>query len=144
MFLESKDRKDCKDLGAQPMLINMHSETLCNHNFRTAIWTGEYLQVTVMSIPAGGEIGLEMHDDLEQFIKIESGCAAVYMGDAKQNVKLIGKINANYAILIPAGTWHNIINACSFPLKVYSIYAPTQHSFGTIHQTKLDSDLSDD
>ena len=108
-----------------------------------AIWTGEYLQVTVMSIPAGGEIGLEMHDDLEQFIKVERGCADVYMGDTKQTVKFMGKVNADYAILIPAGVWHNVINACSCPLKVYSVYAPPKHPFGTVHKTKLDSDLAE-
>ena len=133
-----------KDLGPKPNTINIHKETVCNSNFRTAIWTGKYLQITVMSIPVGGEIGLEMHDYLDQFIRIESGYANVYMGDTKQNVKCIGSVNADYAIVIPAGTWHNIINACSCPLKVYSIYAPPQHPFGTIHATKLDSDLSED
>ena len=142
--LECAILENNKDLGAQPSVINIHNEVLRNDNFRTAIWTGEYLQVTVMSIPVGGEIGLELHNDLDQFIRVESGCAAVYMGKTKQNVKLVGKINSNYAIVIPAGTWHNVINSCSCPLKVYSVYAPPQHPFGTIHETKLDSDLSDD
>ena len=133
-----------KDLGAKPGVINIHKQTLCNQNFRTALWTGEYLQLTVMSIPVGGEIGLEMHDNLDQFIRIESGCANVYMGNAKQDVKLVEKVNSSYAIIIPAGTWHNVINACSCPLKIYSLYAPPNHPFGTIHKTKLDSDLVDD
>ena len=141
MFFESENHQD---LGAKPSLINIHNETICNHNFRTAIWTGEHLQVTVMSIPTGGEIGLEMHDNLDQFIRVESGCANVYMGNTKQNVKLVGKVNPNYAIVIPSGTWHNIINACSCPLKVYSVYAPPNHPFGTVHKTKLDADLSED
>ena len=132
-----------KDLGNKPAVIDIHSETLCNNNFRASIWTGKHLQVTVMSIPVGGEIGLEFHNDLDQFIRIESGCAAVYMGKTKQNVKLVGRINSNYAIVIPAGTWHNVINSCSCPLKVYSVYAPPQHPLGTIHKTKLDSDLSE-
>ena len=136
--------KDTKDLGAKPSLINIRDETLCNSNFRTAIWTGEYLQVTVMSIPVGGEIGLEMHDNLDQFIRVESGCASVYMGKTKQDIKLVGRVNQNYAIVVPSGTWHNIINTCPCPLKVYSVYAPTKHPFGTIHKTKLDSDLADD
>ena len=131
------------DLGAKPSIINIHNEVICNNHFRSALWTGEYLQMTVMSIPTGGEIGLEMHDDLDQFIRVESGCANVYMGDTKQNVKLIGTVNANYAIVIPSGTWHNIVNACSCPLKVYSVYAPPQHPFGTVHKTKLDADLAD-
>ena len=133
-----------QDLGAKPSIINIHNETLSNHYFRKAIWTGEYLQVTVMSIPVGGEIGLELHDNLDQFIRVESGCADVYMGDSKQTLKFAGKVNPNYAIIIPSGTWHNIVNVCSCPLKVYSVYAPPKHPFGTVHKTKLDSDLADD
>ena len=132
------------DRGANPTLINIHKETLCNSNFRTAIWTGEYLQITVMSIPVGGEIGLEMHEHLDQFLRIESGCACVYMGKTKQTVRLIGKVDPNYAIVIPAGTWHNVINTCQCPLKLYSIYAPPQHPFNTVHKTKLDADLAED
>ena len=132
------------DLGAKPSLIDIREETLCNSNFRKVIWTGEHLQVTVMSIPVGGEIGLEMHDNLDQFIKVESGLANVYMGESKETLKLVGKVNSNYAILIPARTWHNIINVCSCPLKVYSVYAPPNHPFNTVHKTKLDSDLADD
>ena len=137
------ENEDNSDLGAKPSLINLHNESVCNTNFRKAIWTGNYLQVTLMSIPVGGEIGLEMHDDLDQLIKLESGCANVYMGDTKQNVKFVGKVNANYAVLIPSGTWHTIINACSCPLKVYSVYAPVKHPFGTVHEKKLDSDLAE-
>ena len=140
MHLEVKDNKD---LGPKPSIINIRNEALTNDNFRTAIWSGEHLQVTVMSIPVGGEIGLEMHDNLDQFIKVESGCAKVYVGKTKQDVKFAGNVNANCAIVVPHGTWHNIINACGCPLKLYSIYAPPQHPFGTVHKTKLDSDLSE-
>ena len=97
-----------------------------------------------MSIPVGGEIGLEMHDDLDQMIKIESGCARVYMGNTKQGVRFVQKANANHAIVIPAGTWHNVVIACACPLKVYSVYAPPNHPLGTVHQTKLDADLAED
>ena len=137
---------DCekeKDLTQKSTLINIHDETMANTNFRKEIWTGEYLQVTVMSIPVGGEIGLEMHDNLDQFIRVEGGCAKVYMGACKQQVRLVGKINADYAVVIPAGTFHNIINACSCPLKVYSVYAPPKHPRGTVHKTKLDADISE-
>ena len=132
-----------KDLKVKPALINIRNEVVTNNNFRKEIWTGEHLQVTVMSIPVGGEIGLEMHDNLDQFIKVESGCAEVYMGESKEKLKPVGKVNSNYAILVPAGTWHNIINACPFPLKVYSVYAPPKHPFGTVHRTKLDADLTE-
>ena len=141
MFFQSENNKDS---GAKPSVINIHKETICNNHFRTALWTGKHLQVTAMSIPVGGEIGLEMHDNLDQFIRVESGCASVYMGHTKQNVKFIGTINADYAIVIPSGTWHNIINACSCPLKIYSVYAPPKHPFNTVHETKLDAALTED
>ena len=141
MYLEDTIRKD---RGGKPALINIHKETLSNRNFRTAIWTGEYLQTTVMSIPAGGEIGLEMHDNLDQFIRVESGLGNVYMGSSRLNVRFFGKVNPDYAILIPAGTWHNLVNVGTFPLKVYSVYAPPQHPFGTVHATKLDADREED
>ena len=131
------------DLGNKPTIINIHKEVCSNTYFRKAIWTGDYLQVTVMSIPAGGEIGLELHDNLDQFIRIEYGLASVYMGKTKQDVKFIGNANPDYAVLIPAGTWHNIINEQSKPLKVYSIYAPPQHPIGTIHKTKFEADLAE-
>ena len=132
------------DLGNQPVVINIHKETMANTYFRTAIWTGDYLQVTVMSIPAGGEIGLELHEDTDQFIRVEYGIGSVYMGKTKQEVKFLGDAGGDCAILIPAGTWHNVINMQRVPLKLYSIYAPPHHPIGTIHKTKFDSDLADD
>ena len=141
MFIDTKNNKD---LGVNATLINIHHEAMCNNNFRTVIWTGENLQITVMSIPVGGEIGLEMHNNLDQFIRVESGCADVYMGDTRRNVKFAGKINANYAIVIPSGVWHNVVNTCSYPLKVYSVYAPPKHPLGTVHETKLASDIAED
>ena len=133
-----------QDKGDDPVVVNIHKETLCNNNFRTVIWTGQHLQVTVMSIPIGGEIGLENHEHLDQFIRVESGYGKVFMGKNKKDVRFLGTINPDYAVIIPAGTWHNVLNAGSQPLKVYSIYAPPQHPFGTIHKTKLESDLSED
>ena len=124
-------------------LINIHKEVCSNNYFRKEIWTGKHLQITVMSIPVGGEIGLEMHDNLDQFIRVEHGYANVYMGKSKHDIKFVGSVNPNYAILIPAGTWHNVINNSNIPLKVYSIYAPPQHPVGTIHKTKFEADLSE-
>lgn len=132
------------DLGGEPAIINIEKETKINNFFRRAIWTGEHLQVTVMSIPAGGEIGLEIHEDTDQFLRIEFGVGSVYMGKTKKDIKFIGDANSECAILIPAGTWHNVINTQKVPLKLYSIYAPPHHPIGTIHKTKFDSDLAED
>ena len=139
-----KNNETSSDLGNMPVVINIQKETYSNTNFRKAVWTGDYLQLTVMSIPAGGEIGLERHDDIDQFIRIEYGIASVYMGITKQDVKFVGNANSDYAVIIPAGTWHNIINQQNTPLKVYSIYAPPKHPFGTIHKTKFEADLAED
>lgn len=132
------------DLGNQPVVVNIDKETKCNNNYRKAIWTGEHLQVTVMSIIPGGEIGLEIHENLDQFLRVEYGVASVYMGKTKPDVKFLGNANDNYAIIIPAGTWHNIINEQNIPLKIYSVYAPPKHPIGTVQKTKFEADLAED
>ena len=128
----------------EPTILNIHKETYTNTYYRKEIWTGKHLQITVMSIPAGGEIGLEMHDNVDQFLHIEYGVASVFMGTTKQDVNFVANVNQNYAILVPAGTWHNVINNQRTPLKLYSLYAPPKHKVGTIHKTKLDSDLDEE
>ncbi len=125
-----------KDYGPKPLIVNMERFAQDNPNYRTALWTGEHLQVTLMSIPVDGDIGLEMHSDLDQFIRIEDGCALVMMGRSSTLLNCQQKVNSNYAVVIPAGTWHNVINVGRSPLKVYSIYAPPQHPYGTVHRTK--------
>lgn len=130
---------EIKDYGAEPIVVNINRLTQMNRNFRTALWTGKHMQVTLMSIPVGGDIGIEMHPDVDQFIRIESGAAGVMMGKSKNNLNYRRKADANYAIIVPAGTWHNVVNIGSEPLKVYSIYAPPHHPFGTVHKTKQDA-----
>ena len=127
---------DLEDYGAEPFIVNIDCFTKQNPYYRTALWTGNHLQVILMSIPIHGDIGLEIHTDVDQFIRIEDGCALVMMGKSKTLLTCQQRVNSNYAVIIPAGTWHNIINIGSAPLKLYSIYAPPQHPFGTIHETK--------
>ena len=107
-----------------------------NDNFRTALWTGNHLQLTLMSIPAGEDIGLEAHPHVDQFLRIEDGHALVQMGNSKDNLYFRQPAFDDFAIIIPAGTWHNVTNIGSKPLKLYSIYAPPNHPWGTIHQTR--------
>ena len=125
-----------RDYGPEPLIVNIDHFAKSNITYRTALWTGQHLQVTLMSIRVGGDIGLEIHPNLDQFIRVQSGCGLVKMGSYKENLNIQRKVNENYAIVIPAGTWHNLINIGNRPLKVYSIYAPPQHPFGTIHETK--------
>lgn len=129
-----------KDYGAEPFVININEVTKQNNNFRTALWTGEYLQVTLMNINVGESIGLEMHPNLDQFIRIEQGYGLVQMGDNKNNLNFVRKVYDDFAIVIPAGKWHNLTNIGNVPIKLYSIYAPPQHPKGTIHRTKADAE----
>lgn len=124
-------------------ILNVKDATCFNNYFRKEVWTGEYAQITLMSIPSGGEIGLELHNDLDQILVIEYGVASVYSGKCKNSVTFKGCANNECAVIIPAGTYHNIINEQSYPLKLFSIYAPPKHPVGTIHKTKFDSDLED-
>lgn len=78
---------ELKDYGAEPAVLDIEAYTLGNENFRTVLWTGTNLQVTLMTIPVGGEVGLELHPDIDQFLRIEEGEAKVMMGDSKEDLK---------------------------------------------------------
>lgn len=136
-------RYEIEDYGAEPLIVNIDRLANINTNYRTALWTGNHLQVTLMSIPVGGDIGLEIHSHLDQFIRIESGHALVMMGKCKDDLNYRQRVDCHYAAIIPAGTWHNIINTGNSPLKLYSIYAPVQHPFGTVQRTKADAERNE-
>ncbi len=133
-------RTNLRDYGPYPFVINIERATLQNDYYRIALWTGEYLQLTLMSINAGDEIGLEIHNELDQFIRIEDGQGIVMMGDREDQLDFKAKVYDDDAILIPAGKWHNLINTGHTPLKLYSIYAPPEHPRGTVHETKEDAE----
>jgi len=132
-----------KDYGPNPLIVNIDQATTQNNTFRTALWTGSDLQVTLMSIDVGDDIGLEVHTEGDQFIRIEEGYALIKMGDSKDNLNFQKQARDDYAIMIPAGKWHNVINIGNKPLKVYAIYAPPEHPPGTVHQTKADAEATE-
>ncbi len=132
-----------KDRGKIPTVVCLRKETCKNTDFRATVWTGEQLQITVMSIPVGDEIGLERHDGLDQLLYIESGFAKIYMGKTKESVACLGTVSSGNAVLIPACTWHNLVNAQTMPVKLFSVYAPPQHPFCTVHKTKQEADLDE-
>ncbi len=137
---ENRGEVSFKDYGGEPLVINIEDYTLENDLFRRALWTGDLFQLTVMSIPVGGEVGLEMHDDVEQFLRVEAGEARVMMGDSEDNLDFVVDASDDDIILVPLGKWHNVINVGTEPLKLYSIYAKPEHAFGTIHKDKAESD----
>jgi mannose-6-phosphate isomerase-like protein (cupin superfamily) len=132
-----------KDYGPEPFVVNIEQATKQNNTFRTALWTGNHLQLTLMSIDVGEDIGLEVHPNLDQFIRIEEGQGLVKMGDKKDKLDFQTKVYDDYAFIIPAGKWHNLINTGHKPIKLYSIYAPPQHPYGTVHETKADSEAAE-
>lgn len=125
-----------RDYGSKPFVVNIDQATKQNNTYRTALWTGKHLQVTLMSIDVGDDIGLEVHPTTDQFIRIEEGQGLVQMGARKDYLDFQEMAYDGYAIMIPAGTWHNVTNTGNTPLKVYAIYAPPEHPFGTVHETK--------
>jgi len=126
---------DIIDNGPAPTVVNIETATVENTNYRTTLWTGKNLQITLMSIDSGDDIGLEVHDTHDQFLRIEQGQATVSMGPNKEQLT-VWQAKTNDAIVVPAGTWHNLASTGDEALKVYSIYAPPQHPHGTVHTTK--------
>ncbi len=135
-----KQPRKLRDYGPEPFVVNIEEATTKNNYYRIALWTGEYLQLTLMSINVSYDIGLEVHPDHDQFIRIEQGTGIVMMGDRRDRLDFRAKVYDDYAIFIPAGKWHNLINTGYVPLKLYSIYAPPEHPRGTVHRTREDAD----
>jgi len=136
--------ENSEDLGPKPTTFDIDKLTLSNNKFRTTVWTGNNLQLTLMCIPVNGEIGLEKHDNIDQFLRIEDGEGKVMMGNIKNKLDFTKKVKSNFAIIIPAGKWHNIINTGRKPLKLYSIYSDKQHPRGTEHDTFEDAQKNEE
>lgn len=114
---------------------NIEKETLENENFRKVLNTTEKSQLVVMSLEIGEDIGMEVHEDHDQFIRIEQGEAMVIL-DGEET-----KVEDDFAIVIPAGTEHNIVNISETKkLKLYTIYTPPEHPENTIHKNKAEAD----
>lgn len=128
------------DKGPNPYVVNIERATLDNEAFRDTLWTGPNLQLTVMTIPVGGEIGAEIHDDHDQFLRLEEGELRAKIGPSEDNLEVDDVIGVDWAAFVPAGTWHNFVNESDAPAKLYSIYAPAEHEPGTRHETKADAD----
>jgi mannose-6-phosphate isomerase-like protein (cupin superfamily) len=135
-----------KDIGPQPQSFDLERETLENQNYRTVAWSGRYLQVTLMSIPVGSDIGLEAHPETDQFLRLDAGRGRVEMGISKDKLTFTKEVSDGWCVLVPAGTWHNITNIGDEPMQLYAVYAPAHHKPGKIHKTAADdaADKDDD
>ena len=132
--------KMLKDCGPTPHCLNVTRAAEENSCFRVAVWTGECVQMTLMCIPPCEEIGEEMHPHVEQIIRVEQGSAIVRMGKCRGRWNAEQLLCEGDAVFVPAGTWHNVINASKCALKLSSIYAPPNHPRGTVHVTKADGE----
>lgn len=123
------------DIGPQPQSFDLEQQTVENSSYRAVAWSGRYLQLTMMSIPVGGDIGLEMHPDTDQFLRLDAGRGRVQMGSSPESLDFDREASDGWCILVPAGTWHNVTNIGHEPMQVYAIYAPAHHQPGKIHAT---------
>ena len=125
-----------KDLGNAPYAFDIAGATASNDTYRTALWTGKHLQLTVMSIPVGEETGIERHEGIDQLVGVISGAGEVLFGNRENYFADPIPLDAHSVILIPAGTYHNVKNVGRTPLKLYSVYAPKSHKFGAVDKIK--------
>lgn len=114
-------------------VVNIEEVTKENNNFREVLYTAKGSQLVVMSLAAGEDIGAEVHHDIDQFIRIEAGHAKAVLDGVEHDLP------EDFAVVIPAGVEHNIINIGDEPVKLYSIYTPPEHKHGTIHPTKAEA-----
>ena len=109
-----------------------------NSDFRRVLYTGENLQLVLMAIPPNEAIGEEVHQDRDQFFRVEKGKGEVWI-DGR-----LSKIMSDDAIIVPAGARHNIVNTGDKPLQLYTLYAPPEHRDGTVHVTKADAEAAEE
>lgn len=114
--------------------VNIEVETLTNKNFRKVLFTGAHTQLVVMSLAPSEDIGMEVHDNVDQFFRFESGQGKVILNGEEVTV------GESDVVVVPAGTNHNIINTSTVePLKLYTLYSPANHPDGTVHATKAEA-----
>lgn len=127
------------DIGPKPQSFNLEEATRENTSYRSVAWSGRYLQVTLMSIPVGRDVGLEMHPETDQFLRLDAGRGRVQLGNAKDQLTFEAEVSDGWCILVPAGSWHNVTNIGKEPMQIYAVYAPAHHKPGKIHETASDA-----
>jgi mannose-6-phosphate isomerase-like protein (cupin superfamily) len=124
-------------------LDDIEKATLDNENFREVLFTGKHTQLTVMSLAPSEEIGWESHGTHDQFIRLEQGQARVEFGRTEDAVDETHEVEDDWAFIVPAGVWHNVVNTGNEAIKLYSLYSPPEHPDGTVHRTKAEADAAE-
>ena len=117
---------------------NIEQATVANEDFRRVLYTGHNLQLVLMTLPPGCDIGEEVHDDRDQFFRIEQGEGVIAI-DGVEN-----RVEDDFAVIVPAGARHNVINTGSEPLRLYTLYAPPEHRDGIVHRDKEQAERDHD
>jgi mannose-6-phosphate isomerase-like protein (cupin superfamily) len=122
---------------------DIEQQTLDNDTFRTVVFTGEHTQLTVMRLAPGEDIGWESHHDRDQFLRIEQGRGRAELGRSEDGVDETHDVEDDWAVIVPAGVWHNVVNTGTEELKLYSLYSPPEHPDGTVHRTKAEAEAAE-
>lgn len=117
---------------------NIERLTTGNSDFRRVLYTGKQMQLVLMTLKPGEEIGAEVHEEHDQFFRVEAGSGEVVIDGQRR------PIADDDAIIVPAGARHNVVNTGNGPLQLYTLYAPPEHRDGVVHVTKADADASDE
>jgi mannose-6-phosphate isomerase-like protein (cupin superfamily) len=133
-----------KDIGPDPQSFDLETATRANEHYRDVAWTGKYLQLTLMSIPVGEDIGLEAHPETDQFLRLDAGRGRVQMGPSRDRLDFEQDVEDGWAVMVPAGTWHNITNTGDEPMRLYAVYAPVHHAAGEVHTTAADAERAEE
>ncbi|MCE1178304.1 MAG: cupin domain-containing protein [Micrococcales bacterium] len=132
------------DNGPQPNAFDIESATVDNTAYRTVAWSGRYLQVTLMSIPVGESIGLEVHPETDQFLRLDAGKGRCVMGPAEERLDFEQDVEDGWSIQVPAGMWHDVINTGDEPMRLYAVYAPVHHAAGIVQETAADAEADEE
>ena len=113
---------------------NIEKATVENDLFRRVLYTGNYIQLVLMTLQPGEEIGEETHEDRDQFFRIEEGSGEIHIDGVRNRVE------DDFAVIVPAGALHNVVNTSDQPLRLYTLYGPPEHVDGTVHRSKQEAD----
>ena len=133
---ESPDSQNTFGEGSIPYIINLRQEVLNNTHFFATRWSTRTIQFAHMSVPVGVETGLDVYYNSTLFFYIEQGEALVIMGFCEECLDIQTHVYAGHAIIIPTGTWNNVVNTGNSDLKMYAIYSPALHSYNVVFRTK--------
>ncbi|MGA8045479.1 MAG: cupin domain-containing protein [Dermatophilaceae bacterium] len=132
------------DIGPRPNAFDIETATRENSTYRTVVWTGAHLQVTLMSIPPGSSVGLEAHPDTDQFLRLDAGRGRVTMGPSEDDLSFVQEVEDGWCVTVPAGTWHDIVNIGETDMRLYAIYAPVHHAAGIVQPTAQDAERDEE